>query len=229
MKQERVIYHVKLIKDKHQITQFDPWIVNELNGSLEYPIRKITPLNKASISNLSKIDEKLIQIAFELNSDALEDYFNRNVKRRVIFENLLIDPKVSPLLLTRANRLINEFLTLSYKENISIVSLISRDDITQKYLLQFVESTLEPTACFTKTNNEIEYQLKIFNNGKECILLNQQLHVLLDTPAWIILNQKIYTLTTINANKLKPFNTKSSIKIPEHKIREQDQNKKNRR
>ena len=220
MKQERVIYHVKLTKDKHQITQFDPWIVNELNGSLEYPIRKITPLNKASISNLSKIDEKLIQIAFELNSDALEDYFNRNVKRRVIFENLLIDPKVSPLLLTRANRLINEFLTLSYKENISIVSLISRDDITQKYLLQFAESTLEPAACFTKTNDEIEYQLKIFNNGKECVLLNQQLQVLLDTPACIILNQKIYTLTTINANKLKPFNAKSSIKIPEHKISE---------
>ena len=74
--------------------------------------------------------------------------------------------------------------------------------------------SIVPKLYFDKNPDYIDYTLQLSTANNEYYPSDYKTIIVLNEPAWIIFDQKLFVLEKINGNKLKPFITKKNIQIP---------------
>ncbi|HUN15585.1 MAG TPA: SNF2-related protein, partial [Saprospiraceae bacterium] len=191
------------------------------DNTLTYPDSKISDLNFDNYkAQFTSLQIKLIQLCKELSVKEIEKYFNKNTKKPLSLNKLLIDNRISLLIHQKTTRIISEFIKICISESQYLCHHISRDDQTQKYRLELNANPLQADLHFSQTELGIEYRLQLNDANSEVKLYGKNFDIILNDPPWFCINQNIYTLPQLNANKLKPFVKNKSIFIPKNKVHE---------
>ena len=216
-----LVFHIKSNNSESTICQIEPWMVQLKDNTLTYPDSKISDLNFDNYkAQFTSLQIKLIQLCKELSVKEIEKYFNKNTKKPLSLNKLLIDNRISLLIHQKTTRIISDFIKICISESQYLCHHISRDDQTQKYRLELNAIPLQADLHFSQTELGIEYRLQLNDANSEVVLYGKNFDIILNAPPWFCINQNIYTLPQLNANKLKPFVKNKSIFIPKNKVHE---------
>jgi SNF2 family DNA or RNA helicase len=159
--------------------------------------------------------ELALKLIDELHPDALVSKLVKKQRKMPSLLQISQDEKIRPILRSRIDRILNEFLLLVKANGYPIVYDINRKSNMDNHRLVFSENSLNPLLSFEKTQMGINYGLKLSLENQVLIPCQRDIHVLTNQPPWLILDGKLMTLENINANKLTPFLKKEKIFIPD--------------
>ncbi|MBK8737466.1 MAG: hypothetical protein IPL98_16790 [Saprospiraceae bacterium] len=146
------------------------------DNTLTYPDSKISDLNFDNYkAQFTSLQIKLIQLCKELSVKEIEKYFNKNTKKPLSLNKLLIDNRISLLIHQKTTRIISEFIKICISESQYLCHHISRDDQTQKYRLELNANPLQADLHFSQTESGIEYRLQLNAANSEVKLYGKTL------------------------------------------------------
>jgi non-specific serine/threonine protein kinase len=109
---------------------------------------------------------------------------------------------------------LGKFLHLISKSNVPISFQLDKEFPFTQFQIFFADEALQPKLYFHKTEELLSYRLRLLMDNQELIPFEHPFKILLNEPAFVLFEKKIFSLNHINANKLKPFLNKEVIEIP---------------
>ncbi|MBQ4818511.1 SNF2-related protein [Aquimarina sp. MMG016] len=200
----------------------EAFIVSYRNNQLEYIEKQATAetLESFKLPYQETPHEQLLEICSVLRPTALEQRFQPKKKRKNLsLQELLKDPKIKEIILSFVTRKLTTFYNLVHQHQYPISYQAKRKEPVENFRLQINKIPLEPILQFTKTEEGIEYAFTLQHQEKEYIPSKNDIKILLNEPSWIILNQNLFQIQGLNANKLKPFLNKEKITIQQKHIK----------
>ncbi|WP_418264848.1 DEAD/DEAH box helicase [Flavobacterium faecale] len=169
------------------------------------------------IKSLDKTIQNALSICESLQTEILTKKFNSG-KTKKNLEELFKDVKVAVGIQHYQNLKLTEFLTLVNTYNFPICFSIGKDKDFRKSQITTQNTPLETKIHFLKTENGIQYNLQLQDEKHTFHPSDKKIEILLNNPAWLIINQELVQLKAIDAKKLKPFLTKKTIEIPSRMV-----------
>ncbi|MDY8136555.1 DEAD/DEAH box helicase [Aquimarina sp. 2201CG5-10] len=201
----------------------EPYVVPLNNNRLGYVEKQATPeiLDSLEITYRETPHEQLLEICNQLKPLSLEQRFKSVKNRRTLkLAELLVDPKIKPVILNFVHRKFATFYSLLVTNQYAITYNAQRKDPFENHRLLINDSiSLYPILEFTKTEEGIEYAFTLKDQEKRLIPKNHSIQILLNDPSWILLDKAIYQIKNLNSNKLKPFFDKEKITIAQKHIK----------
>ena len=160
----------------------------------------------------SEVISKALQIINDIQPDALAERYNRGKKRKYPLEHFLKEKDVKIAVLSTVDRLLDRFYTLVVEHNMHIIEGIERKVRLQQLRIDVKPCIITPKLHFDKTQLGIKYSMQIQPLGERAIKpFLRDIKVLSNDQPWLLIDFKLYRLTGINGNKLKPFIDKEHI------------------
>ncbi len=200
----------------------EAYIVATKEKRLGYIEKQAIPntLESFNIAYQESPHEQLLDICNFLKPINLEQRFlPKKSRKKLKLSELVKDKKTKEIITAFINRKLALFYDLIYKNQYPLCYRADRKDPASVSQIHFSDTILAPLLTFKKTNEGIEYSFSLSDHKKEYIPSQNDITILLNDPAWIILNKKVYQINNINANKLKPFFTKEVITIAQKHIK----------
>ena len=155
---------------------------------------------------------KALKIISDIQPDTLAERYNRGKKRKYPIEHFLKEKDVKAAVLSTVDRLLDQFYTLVVEHNMHIIEGIERKVRLQQLRIEVTPAIITPKLHFDKTQLGIKYSMQLQPlNGKPIKPFLRDIKVLTNDQPWILYDFKLYRLTGINGNKLKPFIDKEHI------------------
>ncbi|MBK9256986.1 MAG: SNF2 helicase associated domain-containing protein [Saprospiraceae bacterium] len=155
----------------------------------------------------------LLKLCEELTIESIEKNFNRNQKKPRSLSLLFEDAPLKKLLRTYVDTRMDKFLKLIRDNQIPICLDLQRKVRSQDVRLTFCDSETKPLLFFRRTQTGIHYSMQLQSGEKTYSPFGQSLLLVTDLPGWIISDNEISQLESINTNKLRPFLTKETVFI----------------
>ncbi|MBK7344374.1 MAG: DEAD/DEAH box helicase [Saprospiraceae bacterium] len=186
------------------------------DGAISVVTQKLTTGNAPDfgIQRGDTIDT-LLRTAEDLETTSLIRNILRNPKKLPTPEAFAKDEKNMALLRKRADRLIDQWITLAVSTELPVALGLDRLALVSSHQLHVVQAAIQPALTFSRTSDGMRYRLRLQHQGKSQSLLGQTLQVLGNQPAWLVLNRFLIRLDQIHGNMLKPFTQKEEVHIPE--------------
>ncbi len=200
----------------------EAYIVSVKEGILGYIEKQATlnTLDSFHIKYQESSHEQILELCDLLKPTALEQRFQpKKSRKKLKLASLLEDKKTKEIILSYIDRKLATFYALVVKNQYPICYNADRKDPAEESRIQVAENILEPLLTFIKTNDGIEYSFSLSDHKKEYIPSQNNITILLNDPAWVVVNKKIHQINNLNANKLKPFLAKDVITIPQKHIK----------
>lgn len=200
----------------------EAFIVSKKGTHLGYIEKQALPetLDSVGIQHQETPHQELLDICRSLKASELATRFQPIKKRKQLtLQELLKDKKIKEVIQNFVSLKMDTFYTLISKNDYPISYNAERKDQIESYRIPYSSIPLEPILTFTKTSEGIEYSFSIKRNEKLLIPREHNIKIMLNEPAWIILNKKLYQIPNLNANRLKPFFTKDLVTIPEKHVK----------
>lgn len=160
----------------------------------------------------SEAISKALQIINDIQPGALAERYNRGKKRKYALEHFLKEKDVKIAVLSTVDRLLDRFYTLVVEHNMHIIEGIERKVRLQQLRIDVNPCIITPKLHFDKTQLGIKYSMQIQPLGERAIKpFLRDIKVLSNDQPWLLIDFKLYRLTGINGNKLKPFIDKEHI------------------
>ncbi len=215
-----------LVSHSHPGIPFLPeaYIVPVTNDSLGYVEKQATPdtLRSLEIPYLETDHEQLLEICASLKPAVLEQKFRPAKKRKTFgLAEIMKEPKIKDVAANYINAQLSIFYNLIVTNRYNITNSAQRKDPFQIHKLSISANTLTPILEFTKTEEGIDYAFSLKEEEQEKTIIPQDhdIKIALNDPSWIFLDNTIYQIKNLNANKLKPFFTKEKITIAQKHIK----------
>jgi len=200
----------------------EAYIVSVRDNLLSYVEKQATlnTLDSLHINYKDSPHEQILELCDALKPIVLEQRFQpKKSRKKLKLAALLENQTTKELVVSFVNRKLATFYMLINENKYPICYNANRKDPAEIYRIQHQEKALEPLLKFIKTDDGIEYSFSLSDHQKEYIPSQHNIVILLNDPSWIILNKKIYQISNLNANKLKPFFTKDVITIAQKHIK----------
>ena len=165
------------------------------------------------IEKLDSNTKQLLAICETLKPNIIFKKFAAKSKSKTI-EDLLLDKKIAFGISLFIKTKLQLFLELIEANDFPLCINLDKDKDFEKCKLHSQNSILETKLTFNKHSEGITYSLALKENEKAFFPSDHDVTLLLDEPAWLVIDKKIFRLKEINSNKLKPFLKKKSIEIP---------------
>jgi non-specific serine/threonine protein kinase len=157
---------------------------------------------------------KVWQISQTLETSKLLNKYGSKQKKIKTIAEAYQHPDIKKAIDFYINFQLTHFYDLIFKYKTYLFIDVERGQPLNKYLLEISHDILYPDLNFEQKEEHIIYELKL-KNKKTFITPNQhKISILNNSPALIILKNKIYQLEHLNANKLIPFLNKVQVIIP---------------
>ncbi|WP_366186743.1 SNF2-related protein [Flavobacterium ovatum] len=169
------------------------------------------------MTTLPKDAQKTLAICDHLQAEALSKKFNSG-KAKKSLDELFKDVKVAIGIQLYQNIQLAEFLKLVNTNNFPICFSLNKDKDFQKSKISTQNTPLETKIHFLKTEEGIEYNLQLQSNEYLFHPSDKQVSILLNEPAWLVVENNLVQLNPIDAQKIKPFLTKKTINIPSRMV-----------
>ena len=137
----------------------------------------------------------------------------KSKRKKSVKQLLEHDDTRKPIIKWVQSRL-SDFLKLIVENNLPLCLNLQRKEWIANKQILFSESALQPNLHFKKTGKGVYYTLRLEENGKTRSVRQQEIYILSNEPAWVILGDKLYRVAEVNGNLLKPFMTKDEVFIP---------------
>ncbi len=195
---------------------FQPYIiVNEGNKNYYTLSECLSPYqSEETISSLSHDEIELVRIINEYSDRRLFKLFSKDKSVKEFLQNVTtekIDRFIRPYIESRL------FKCFSIARDEKIPAYFQRTKLntlhTEDHLILSGE-TVKPVFRFDRTPEGITYKLKIEAEGNAIELLKNPIDILCTRPCLIRSLEKIYFISEIDGQKLKPFLTKETVAIP---------------
>lgn len=191
------------------------YIVERNNGYLGFIVKIANADTLASYNvHLTDVCRRLLELSESISKQALLKKYNAKTKKAKPLDLLMKEAGFKRGITQYIDLILNRFFDNLKKTKIPIAIPLDRTMPFETQQVPFSEVVLEPKFYFQKTTDFLEYQLTFFEHEKEIFPSEQDLVIVLDNPALITYNHKLYSLNNINANKLTPFLTKKVLQIP---------------
>ncbi len=186
------------------------------DGEISVVTQKLT-IGNAPDFGIQKGDplDTLLRTSEDLETINLIRNILRNPKKLPSPEVFSKDEKNMALLRKRADRLIDQWLSLAVTLDIPFALGLDRMALVSSHQLHVVKAPVQPALKFSRTPDGMTYRLRLHHQEKSQSLLGQTLQVIGNQPAWIVLNRFLIRLDQIHGNMLKPFTQKEEVHIPE--------------
>ncbi len=159
--------------------------------------------------------QKALAMLSMLSSETIEAKFNpTNSRRKKDIKQLLeFDDTRKPIMKWVQEKLA-DFLSILVEYNLPLCFNLNRKDWIANKQILFSETLLRPNLHFIKTPKGVSYTLRLEENGVVRSVRQQEIYILSNNPAWVILGDKLYQVAEVNGNLLKPFKDKDEVFIP---------------
>ena len=164
-------------------------------------------------TDLDQNTSQLLAICEILKPNAVFKKFSSKSKAKNI-EDLLKDKKIAFALKQFIELKLDLFLKIIEANNFPLSLNLDADKNFEKCKVHSEKSILEAKLGFVKHENGINYTLSLQEQDRLFLPSDHFVVILLNDPAWLIVDKKLYRLKDINSNKLKPFLKNKSIEIP---------------
>ncbi len=200
----------------------EAYIVSVKENQLGY-IEKHATLNTLKSLNIAyqgSSHEQILELCDVLKPISLQQRFQSIKSRKKLKLSALVnDKKTKEVIVSYINRKLTTFYTLISQNQYPICYNADKKDPASLFRVDLATNALEPLLTFVKINDGMEYSFSLRDHQKKYIPSQNDITILLNDPAWIILNKKIYPIRNLNANKLKPFLSKDVITIAQKHIK----------
>lgn len=197
--------------------------VIEANEAINYLDKKATPEVLAGLGlELTSFDlsiQKAVAICQTLKPELIVKKFNKAGKAKKNTDDLLKDSKVVTGINLYIKNKLTEFFNLIDTHNLPLSLALDKDKDFSKSQIQTQNQPLETQLRFVKNQEGITYTLML-KAADVFFPSDKKIEILMNEPAWVVVNQQLFRLKEINAKKLKPFLNKKEIEIPTRMIPE---------
>lgn len=200
----------------------EAFLVENTNDQLGYIQKQATPeiIDSFNIIYKESPHEQLMDICLQLKPITLEKRFKPpKSRKKVSLEELLSDQKKKAVILGYIYRKLHTFYTLINQHQLLLSKQVTRKDIFSEYLISISQKILEPLLQFVKTAEGITYAFTLQSDSQIFTPKDHTIDILLNEPSWILIDQELYQIRNLNANKLKPFLAKEKIQIPQKHLK----------
>ncbi|HMQ05782.1 MAG TPA: DEAD/DEAH box helicase [Saprospiraceae bacterium] len=164
--------------------------------------------------------EKLFEIIKELSGgELIKKYNGPGISRKTISE-LYSDRAIRHVIEQKMDRLMDRFLLYIIKENLPLLSGFPRQTLLDPLRLHYISEEVQPELFFKKNENGMTYQIKLHFQNSTFYPVEKKIKMLSNQPGWVIMDNKLLKLSSINGKKLLPFIKKKSVDIQEHMLKE---------
>jgi len=150
-------------------------------------------------------EKELVEIIDRFSDEKLMRKFSREKSAKDFYANLKpayfekhVLPFIGQCMYRAAAILMLSPVRLINKDS-KYANLYDEDEITVQPLFA------NPVFYFERTATETRYQLKIFYENREILLLNRQTRVVTNEPCILVQQAKLYVFEKLNAKRLTPF------------------------
>ncbi|MBE0392813.1 DEAD/DEAH box helicase [Flavobacterium sp. PL002] len=171
------------------------------------------------INALSKEAQKALSICEKLTSEAVAKKFNTGKTKKSI-EDLRKDTKLATGIQLYQEIQLAEFLKLINTHSFPICFSLNKDKDFQKNAISTQNKALEAKIHFLKTEEGITYTLQLVEEEQVFYPSEKKIDIILNDPAWLVVDDKLVTINAIDAKKIKPFLSKKTIDIPARTVTE---------
>jgi len=192
------------------------YLVKNENNTLLYVEKKALPETLKSYNvSVNEETSKLLEIAELLKFESLNKKYNTHKKTKAPLIELMKDKSTAKVVNQFLEIKIDLFLNLASKNNVPICINLKREKPFHLQQFSYSEEALQPKLHFNKKEGTIFYSVFLKDKNTFFHPCEKEVLVVLNTPAWVVVDKKLYTLNEINANKLMPFLKKKTIEIQE--------------
>jgi non-specific serine/threonine protein kinase len=183
-------------------------------GKLGQKIKKATPDVVSSFHSLSlsEPETKCLGIIEDLSDDSLTSRFVKS--KRSSLKKQWKDATIKKSIISAIDKQMNEFFQLCSAHNLLFCTHFDTKTSLEHFLLRYDTIDFKPNLHFKKINEGIEYKLLLTIGDETYSPKEHNCQIVCNNPGWIVWGKTLTKLELLNGNKLKPFLTKSSIKIP---------------
>ena len=218
--QFEIVYNLELYEGFSYLPSAFITTRNE-KGDLTYIQRKVSADTMINYrTDFPSIHETVLQIVDSIQIPALEKRFNKPSKRAKTLEKLLQDSTVHKVILDFVHQQLDSFLRHVVKNRLPICLDAQRKDWIRDVKLGTSSRSLIPKLNFKRKDDGITYNLELANRDRVIPIFNRRVQVIMNQPAWLIINGVINRATQINGNMVKPFLKKNEVFIRNSFVKE---------
>ncbi|MFK7935954.1 MAG: SNF2-related protein [Saprospiraceae bacterium] len=189
-------------------------------GELTYYLRKVQQNNVAAFGYpLTGTYAEIFQIIERLQIKNLEKKYNATLKRPLKLPQLLAELTIKKKILQYVDNQLSRFLELVQKSDTNLTWDGQKKVKLSDMEVPFADEVLRAHAAFKRTDDGMHYRLRLEDRNGVFRIRNQDIRVLTNEPAWILMNLKIYRIAHINGNMTKAFMGKNVVPVPERHIK----------
>jgi superfamily II DNA or RNA helicase len=193
-----------------------PYLVKEIKGEFSYSSRQLNSLTLADYFNCcTESEKKVVALLDECRDEELMKVFSKKAKTVAGFYEEQTECRLKTLVIPHVQKRTNRSLRILMEAEIPIYFKGRKNDPVLSSPIPIMQEEAKAVFNFIKHENESHYFLAIEHLNKEIKLKSHASMVLVNSPGWILAENKIYLLEPgIDGNKVKPFFTKGHIVIP---------------
>ena len=199
------------------------YIVNNCD-KIQYVDKKATPLIIKSFGilndDLEPNTKTLLSIIEVLKYENLVKKFEKNLKSRTTIQDLFIDEKIGKIIKNYIDVKINHFLEIVSQNNLPLSLNLSKDKDFYKSRINTQNPKLETKLFFDKKPSGMQYSLQLSLNTNLFSPSEKKITIIINEPGWLVFDNKLFQLSKINSNKLKPFLNKKTMEVRTEMISE---------
>jgi len=163
--------------------------------------------------NLTNSEKKIIQLISEYNDKQILRIFNKKKKLNIQdFFNSITREFFETRIRNYVEIRLKKIIDIAIEQDIPIYYKSGKNIYEDDYIVSY-KNPAEAIFNFTKENDHTEYFLSIRQNGTDTHLFNKGFQVLVNNPAYVIINNKLHIFKDIDSKKLLPFFIKKNVRI----------------
>ncbi|WP_269234767.1 DEAD/DEAH box helicase [Flavobacterium flavigenum] len=164
--------------------------------------------------NLDSNTKKILTACESLKPEFIFRKFGAKIKSAKTIADLQKDSKIEFAIRQYLNFNLSSFYDLIVKEQFPLSLNLGPEKDFYRSRIAIEPLDFEPHIQFNKHSEGITYTLSLKENKTTFLPMNTSVTILLDEPAWLVIDKKLGQLKELNAKKITPFLKKKSIEIP---------------
>lgn len=197
------------------------WLVKtDKDGQLIYLQQRATPQAIKDLGILPMPEEqRCLEIVEILAPKNLEKKYQSNSKKNLKLLQILEDKVWSKTVRSYVSRHLEQYLDTITQHQLPLCADIESKALVHSTQINYVEKELIPRLSFRKVNDGVIYQFQFEENGKTWRIQDKNITPVLNTPAWLIIDNQLVKVPYINALMVVPFKEKYEMHISKAHLR----------
>ncbi|NRB64854.1 MAG: DEAD/DEAH box helicase [Saprospiraceae bacterium] len=189
-------------------------------GYLAHIVQRATQDTITSFDlELTEERSNMFKIVDNLQVKALAKKFSPPKRKVKPLDALLADPELKKVIFKYVHRELDLLLSVIVEKDYPLTWHVARKVLVKDFLLKTDTTPLIPELSFEKTHDSVLYRLKLVRDTKIWLISQHEVVAVSNHPAWILIDDCLYSIRHINGNMVKPFRQRDIVKIPQKQVK----------